>query len=102
MLEGQLDRFVMLDDVTLQEMYNQMKLMVNNVRAFGSKKWTNKLMAQRLLRAYTIRDTNLVSILRNDPNHRRLTPEDIFARIINHELLIEEARYVNNLSKGIV
>jgi hypothetical protein len=79
-----------------------MKLMVNNVRAFGSKKWTNKLMAQRLLRAYTIRDTNLVSIIRNHPNHRRLTPEDIFARIINHELLIEEARYVNNLSKGIV
>jgi hypothetical protein len=27
---------------------------------------------------------------------------DIVARIINHELLLEEARYVKNLSKGIV
>jgi hypothetical protein len=45
MLEGQLDRFVMLDDETSQEMYNRMKLMVNKVRAYGSKKWTNKLMA---------------------------------------------------------
>jgi hypothetical protein len=45
MLEGQLERFVMLDDETSQEMYNRMKLMVNKVRAYGSKKWTNKLMA---------------------------------------------------------
>jgi hypothetical protein len=38
MLEGQLDRFVMLDNKTPQEMYNHMKLMVNKVRAYGSKK----------------------------------------------------------------
>jgi hypothetical protein len=67
MLKGQLDQFVMLDDETSQEMYNRMKLMVNKVRAYGSKKWTSKLMAQRLLRAYTIRDTTIVSIIRSDP-----------------------------------
>jgi hypothetical protein len=102
MLEGQLDRFVMLDDETPQEMYNRMKFMVNKVRAYGSKKWTNKFMTQRLLRAYTIRDTTLVSIIRSDPKLKRMKPEDILVRIINHELLLEEARYVKNLSKGIV
>jgi hypothetical protein len=56
MLEGQLDRFVMLDDETPKEMYNRMKLMVNKVRAYGSNRWTNKLMVQRMLRAYTIRE----------------------------------------------
>jgi hypothetical protein len=55
-----------------------------------------------LLRAYTIRDTTLVSITRSDPKLKRMTPEDILARIINHELLLEEARYLKNLSKGIV
>jgi hypothetical protein len=55
-LEGQLDRFVMLDDETPKEMYNWMKLMVNKVRAYGSNRWTNKLMVQRMLRAYTIRE----------------------------------------------
>jgi hypothetical protein len=102
MLKGQLDQFVMLDDETPQEMYNRMKLMVNKVRAYGSKKWTSKLMAQRLLTAYTIRDTTLMSIIRSDPKLKRMTPEDIIARIINHELLLEEARYVKNLSKCIV
>jgi hypothetical protein len=102
MVEGQLDRFFMLDDETPQVMNNCMKLMVNKVRAYGSKKWTNKLMVQRLLRAYTIRDTTLVSIIRRDPNLKRMTPEDVLARIISHEFLIEEAKYLKNLSKGIV
>jgi hypothetical protein len=102
MLEGQLDRFVLLDDETPQEMYTHMKIIVNKARAYGSKRCTNKLMAQRLLRAYTVRDTTLVSIIRSDPNHTRMKLEDILARIINHELLLEEARYVKNLSKGIV
>jgi hypothetical protein len=90
MLEGQLDRFVMLDDETPQEMYNRMKLMVNKVRAYGSRRWTNKLMVQRLLRAYTIRDTTLVSIIRGDPKLKRMTPDDVLVRIIIHELLLEE------------
>jgi hypothetical protein len=67
----QLDRFVFLDDETPQEMYNCMKLMVNKVRAYGSRRWTNKLMVQRLLRAYTIRDTTLVSIIRGDPQAQK-------------------------------
>jgi hypothetical protein len=102
MLEGQLDQFVMLDVEIPQEMYNHMKLMVNKVRAYGSKKWANKLMVQKLLRAYTIKDITLVSIIRSGPNLKRMTPEDVLARIINHELLLEEARYVKNLSKGIL
>jgi hypothetical protein len=102
MLEGQLDRFVILDDETPQEMYNHMKLMVNKVRAYGSKRWTNKLMVQRLLRAYTLRDTTLVSIIRGDLKLKRMTPDDVLLRIINHGLILEEAKYVKNLSKGIV
>jgi hypothetical protein len=92
MLEGQLDRFVILDDETPQEMYNCLKHLVNKVRAYGSKRWTNRLMVKRLFRGYIIRDTTLVSIIRGDPNLRRITPDDVLARIINHELLLEEAK----------
>jgi preprotein translocase subunit Sec63 len=31
-----------------------------------------------------------------------MKPEDILGRIINHEFLLEEDRYVKNLSKGIL
>jgi hypothetical protein len=35
LIEGQLNRFVMLDDEDPQEMYNQLKKLVNKVRAYG-------------------------------------------------------------------
>jgi hypothetical protein len=101
-LRGQLDRFVMLDDETPQEMYNRLKRLVNKVRAYGSKRWNNRLVVKRLVRAYTIRDITIVFLIRGDPNYRRITLDDVLARIINHEMLLEEARYVENLSKGIV
>jgi methionyl-tRNA synthetase len=31
-----------------------------------------------------------------------MTPDDVLLRIINHGLILEEAKYVKNLSKGIV
>jgi hypothetical protein len=92
----------MLDDETPQEMYNRLKRLVNKVRAYGSKRWNNRLVVKRLVRAYTIRDITIVFLIRGDPNYRRITLDDVLARIINHEMLLEEARYVENLSKGIV
>jgi hypothetical protein len=83
-------------------MYICMKHLVNKVRAYGSKRWINRLVVTSLVSAYTIRDNTLVSIIIGDPNYGRMTPDDMLARIINHEMLLEEARYVNNLSKGIV
>jgi hypothetical protein len=67
MLEGQLDRFVMLDDKTPQDMYNRMKSFVNKVTAYGFKRWTTRLVVKRLVRAYTLRDITLVSIISEDP-----------------------------------
>jgi hypothetical protein len=37
LIEGQLDRFVMLDDEDPQEMFNRLKKLVNKVRAYESK-----------------------------------------------------------------
>jgi hypothetical protein len=55
-----------------------------------------------LLGAYTITDTTLVSIIRGNPKLKRMTPDDVLARIINHELLLKEEKYVKNISKCIV
>jgi hypothetical protein len=38
LIEGQLDRFVMLDDESPQEMYKRLKKLINKVRAYGSKR----------------------------------------------------------------
>jgi hypothetical protein len=39
LVEGQLDKFVMLDNESSQDMYNRLKKHVNEVRAYGSRRW---------------------------------------------------------------
>jgi hypothetical protein len=53
MVEGQLNRFIMFDDETPQNMFNRLNKMVNKVNALGSKKWTDRMLTERLIRAYT-------------------------------------------------
>jgi hypothetical protein len=49
MLEGKLNRFVMFDDEIDQDMFNHLKKMVNKAKALGSKKWSNRMLTERLM-----------------------------------------------------
>jgi hypothetical protein len=49
LIEGQLDRFVMLDDEDPQEMYNGLKKLVNKARAYGSKRWSDLRVIDSML-----------------------------------------------------
>jgi hypothetical protein len=82
-------------------MFNQLKQLVNKIRAYDSMRWSGWMMIKRLLRAYDVIDTTVTSLIRQDPTFKRMTPDDILERIINHEMLLEESNYVKNLSKSV-
>jgi hypothetical protein len=89
LVEGQLDRFVMHDDEPPQDMYNWLKKLVNKVRSYGSRRWGDRRMIKRMLRAYAVKDTIVMSLIQQDPTFKRMTPDDVLGKIINHEMLIE-------------
>jgi hypothetical protein len=89
MLEGQLNRFVMFDDETSQDMFNQLKNLVNKAKALGSKKWTDCILTERLMRAYTPMNYNVVALIYQYCTYKRMTSDDVLERIINHEMYIE-------------
>jgi hypothetical protein len=91
----------MLYDESIQEMYNQLKKLVNKVRAYGSRRWGDQRVIDRMLRAYVINDTTVISLIQQDPTFKKMTPDDVLRKIINHEMLVEEATHVKNLSKDI-
>jgi hypothetical protein len=96
LIEGQLDRFVMLDDEDPQEMYNQLKKLVNKVRAYDSKGWGGWRVIDRILWAYVVKDTTMISLIQQDPTFKKMTLDDVLDKIINHEILVEEAQHVKN------
>jgi hypothetical protein len=75
--------------------------MVNKVKALGSKKWTDRMLTERLMRAYTPINYNVVSLICQDTTYKKMTSDDVLGRIINHEMYIEEANYIKNLYKGV-
>jgi hypothetical protein len=101
MLEGQLSRFIMFDDKTPQDMFTRLKKMVKKVKALGSKKWIDRMLTERLMRAYTPMNYNVVVLICQDPTYKRITFDDVLRRIINHEMYIEEANHIKNLYKGV-
>jgi hypothetical protein len=101
MLEGQLNRFIIFDDKTPQDMFNQLKKMVNKVKVLGSKKWTDRMLTDRLMRAYTPMNYNVVALIRQDPTYKRMSSDDVLERIINYEMYIEKANHIKNLYKGV-
>jgi hypothetical protein len=63
MLEGQLNRFVMLDDEIPQDMFNHLKKLVNKTKTLKSKKWTDHMLMKHMMRAYTPTKYNVVALM---------------------------------------
>jgi predicted nucleotidyltransferase len=92
----------MLDDEDPQEMYHRLKKLVNKVRAYGSKRWGDQRVIDRMLPVYVVKGTTVISLISQDPVFKKMTLNDVLDKIINHEMLVEEAQHVKNLSKGII
>jgi hypothetical protein len=101
MLEGQLNGFIMYEDETPHEMFNQLKKLVNKVRVIGSKKWTDRMLIKRLMIAYISMNYNVMTLIRQDPAYKKMTSDDVLERIMNHEMNIQEINNIKNLYKSV-
>jgi hypothetical protein len=63
--------------------------MVNKAKALGSKKWTDRMLTERLMRAYTPLNYNMVALVHQDSTYKKMTSDDVIGRIINYEMYIE-------------
>lgn len=48
-----------------------------------------------------IRNPTLCRLIHEGPNYRKVTLEEVLGKIINHETMEEEAKYMMNLSTGV-
>jgi hypothetical protein len=101
MFEGQLNRFIMFNDETTQDMFNRLKKLLNKVKALESKKGTDRMLTEHMISADTPINYNMMALIRQDPTYKRMSSDDVLGRIMNYEMYIEEANHIKNLSKGI-
>jgi hypothetical protein len=82
-------------------MFNRLKKLVNKARALGSKKWTYRMLTERLMMVYTPMNYNVIALIRQDPAYKKMTSDDVLERIMNREMNIQEVNNIKNLYKGI-
>jgi hypothetical protein len=64
MLEGKLNRFVKFNDKTHQDMFNRLKKLINKAKDLRSKKWTDRILMEHMMRDYTPMNYNVVVLIR--------------------------------------
>jgi hypothetical protein len=99
--EGELGRFVLNKGEEPQSMYNRLKTMVNQVRNIGSTKWDDHEMVKVILRSLVFRNPTQVQLIRGDPRYKLMSPEQVFGKFVNFELMINDSKHIVNLEQGI-
>jgi hypothetical protein len=84
----------MFNDETPQDMFNCLKKLINKAKALGSKKWTDCILTEHMMRVYTSMNYNIVALIRQNPTYKRMSSNDVLGRIMNHEMYIEEVNHV--------
>jgi hypothetical protein len=50
---------------------------------------------------YTPMNYNVVALIHQDPVYKKMTSDDVFGRIMNHEMNIQKENNIKNLYKGV-
>ncbi len=91
----------MYDDEMPHKMFNRLNKLVNKARALGSKKWTDRMLTERLMMTYTPMNYNVLALIRQDPAYKKMSSDEVLGRTMNHEMNIQEANNIKNLYKGV-
>jgi hypothetical protein len=79
-IEGELGRFVLNKGEEPQAMYNQLKIMVNQVHNLGITKWDDYEMVKVILRSFVFRNPTQVQLIRGDPRYKQMSPEEVIGK----------------------
>jgi hypothetical protein len=96
LVEGELGRFAMIRGEEPTQTYNRLKTLINKIRSYGSTRWTDHDVVRLMLRSFTVIDPHLVNLIRENPRHTKMTPEEILGKFVSGRMMVKEARYVDD------
>jgi hypothetical protein len=100
LVEGELGRFAMIRGEEPTQTYNRLKTLVNKIRSYGSMRWTDHDVIRLMLRSFTVLDPHLVNNIHENPRYTKMSPEEILGKFVSGQMMIKEARYVDDALNG--
>jgi hypothetical protein len=100
LVDGELGMFAMIRGEEPTQTYNRLKTLVNKIRSYGSTRWTDHDVVCQMLRSFTVLDPHLVNSIHENPRYTKMTPEEILGKFVSGQMMIKEARYVDEALNG--
>jgi hypothetical protein len=80
-LESELNRFVIKDDESPQDMYNHLNKIINKIKSLGSTRWGRREVVDKILSAYMARNVQLPTLIREKRGFNKFTLADVIGRM---------------------
>jgi hypothetical protein len=97
--ESDLNRFVIKDDESPQDMYNHLNKIINKIKSLGSKSWGRREVVDKILSAYMAMDVQLPTLIREKRGFNKFTPADVIGRMEEHLITVKESKLSQEMSK---
>jgi hypothetical protein len=98
-LESELNRFVIKEDESPQDMYNRLNKIINKIKSLGSTRWGRREVVDKILSAYMARDVQLPTLIREKRGFNKFTPADVIGRMEEHLITVKESKLSQEMSK---
>jgi len=101
LLQSKIENFCILEGETTKAMFDRFKSLINQIRALGAKTWDDNSATRKICRVYRQRNNMLASIIMEKDNYHTMTPQEMLAKLMHHEVLDDEAKEALNQRKNI-
>jgi GTPase SAR1 family protein len=97
-LESELNRFVIKEDESPQDMYNLLNKIINKIKSLGSIRWGRREVVDKILSAYMVRDVQLPTFIRVKRGFNKFTSVDVIGRIEEHLITVKKSKLSQEIS----
>jgi hypothetical protein len=101
LLQGKIENFTMIEGETTQAMFDRFMTLINKIRALRETRWDDNFAARKICRVYRQKNNMLASVIMERGNYTTMTPQEMLAKLMHHEVLDDEAKEESVLKKSI-
>jgi len=101
LLQSKIENFCRIEGETIKAMFDRFMTLINQIRALGATTWDDNSTARNICRVYRQKNNMLASVIMEKDNYHTITPQEMLAKLMHHEVLDDEAKEAWNQRKSI-
>lgn len=96
---AKLNRFVIMENEGAQDMFDRLILIIGKITGLGGQEIIDHKVVKIMLEAYSPKNENIVTLIRDKKRFDKITPSDVLGKIMNFDIQRDEALERRNIGE---